>query len=75
MTPAEARKIRTKCSGLAPNIAGNPHPLEGKSVREWVAEARAGWPKAPPAPKDPIAAAQKVLLKSPGVHYEQTELS
>lgn len=35
------------------------HPLDGLSVREWVAEAREGWPKVP-VPADPYKAAQRV---------------
>jgi len=40
----------------------NPHPLDGKTVAEWVAEARAGWPKVP-VPGDPAKAAQKLADK------------
>jgi len=36
--------------------------LDGQSVAEFVAEARAGWPKVP-VPKDPVAAAMKVRDK------------
>ncbi|MFF8831363.1 hypothetical protein [Streptomyces sp. NPDC015131] len=39
-----------------------PHPLEGRSVAQWVAEARKGWPKVP-VPSDPYVAARKVLDK------------
>ncbi|MEU3052255.1 hypothetical protein [Streptomyces griseus] len=38
------------------------HILDGRSVAEWVAEARAGWPKVP-VPSDPVSAARKVVAK------------
>lgn len=55
MTPAEAKKVRARHW----RSSRDPHPLEGKSVREWVAEARAGWPKVP-VPKDPAKAAERL---------------
>lgn len=36
-----------------------PHPLGGMTVREWVKDARRGWPRVP-VPKDPYEAALKV---------------
>lgn len=49
MTPQECKAIRDRCRGMSGGLVG-PHPLDGLSVREWVTEARAGWPKAPKAP-------------------------
>ncbi|MFD8117073.1 hypothetical protein [Streptomyces microflavus] len=55
------------------------HILDGRSVAEFVAEARKGWPKVP-VPGDPVAAARKVVAKYEGrrLHgelptYEQFE--
>lgn len=45
-----------------PSSYAGPHPLGGQTVREWVKEARAGWPKVP-VPKDPAKAALKVAAK------------
>ena len=41
---------------------GSLHPLDGRTVAEWVREARAGWPKVP-VPGDPAKAAQKLADK------------
>jgi hypothetical protein len=61
VTPLEARKIRDRCKGLCPSPLG-PHPLEGKSVAEWVAEARAGWPR--PIPYNPSPAALRRIAEN-----------
>lgn len=57
MTPQEAKEVRRRCAGLT-GLTG-PHPLGGKSVREWVAEARRGWPR--PIPYNPSPTALKRL--------------
>lgn len=56
----DARKVFKKFS---PDSKGFTHPLDGKSVADWVAEARKGWPKVPAAPKDPAEAARKIAAK------------
>lgn len=45
-----------------PGGSTTPHPLGGQTVADWVAEARAGWPRVP-VPKDPAKAAQKLAEK------------
>ena len=60
MTPREAKEIRARCRGMASSLVG-PHPLDGKSVAEWVAEARAGWPR--PIPYNPSPTALKWLAE------------
>lgn len=47
-----------------------PHQLEGKSVAEWVREARAGWPKVP-TPKDPLKAALKLAEKYDDISFQE----
>lgn len=47
------------------NAQERAHPLDGMSTAEFVAVARAGWPKVP-APTDPYKAARRVLDKHPG---------
>lgn len=61
MTPQECKAIRDRHRGYAIG----PHPLDGLSVREWVAEARAGWPKAPkaPTPKQAYERALRIAAK------------
>ncbi|MFG3137655.1 hypothetical protein ACGFZA_15765 [Streptomyces sp. NPDC048211] len=44
------------------HVATPPHPLDGRSVAEFVQEARAGWPKVP-VPGDPRKAAQALAKK------------
>ncbi|PRH79384.1 hypothetical protein C6N75_09885 [Streptomyces solincola] len=68
MNITEYKKIHSKfhpavrTGGRYGSYAVPPHPLEGRSVAQWVAEARAGWPKVP-VPSDPYVAARKVLDK------------
>lgn len=57
MNVTERRKIHNKF-----HPESDPHPLDGRSVSEWVAEARAGWPKVP-VPADPAKAARKLAEK------------
>lgn len=64
MTAAEAKKISARHhSGW--NAEARAHPLDGKSVAEWVAEARKGWPRVP-VPGDPLKAALKVAQAHAG---------
>ncbi|MEU6056967.1 hypothetical protein [Streptomyces sp. NPDC047097] len=62
----EARRIHNKFypkiyqGGYRGVLVTPTHPLEGRSVSRWVAEARKGWPKVP-IPSDPDDAARKVL--------------
>ena len=70
MTPVEAKLIRKRCAGMACGLSG-PHPLDGKSVAQWVAEARAGWPRVP-VPKDPHKAALRVLSQHQDVEVKWT---
>lgn len=63
-TPAEAKKI-ADMHHHGYNREERAHPLEGKSIRAWVAEARAGWPRVP-VPGDPLKAARKVAEKHAG---------
>ena len=76
MTAAAAKKIADR-HHHGGNREQRAHPLDGKSVAEWVAEARQGWPRVP-VPKDPLKAAQKVADKYNGpdnlflAKYEET---
>lgn len=66
-SPADMTKIfrRHYNNDIPGGLSRAAHPLEGKSVRAWVAEARAGWPRVP-VPGDPLKAAQKVAEKHSG---------
>ncbi|GGR51890.1 hypothetical protein [Streptomyces roseolus] len=70
MNIAERKRIHNK---FAPYGSG-PHPLDGRSVAEWVREARQGWPRVP-VPSDPIAAARKVFERHAGEDGMELEIS
>ena len=68
MTAAQAKQIYHAHNPYA--TQKDRHPLDGKTVSEWVQEARAGWPKVP-VPRDPFKAAQKVTAAYSDVTFEE----
>jgi hypothetical protein len=75
MTRDEYRAVcdRHPVAGWNSVYKAKDHPLDCLTVAEWVAEARAGWPRVGKAPSPKVAAERgaRIAAKHEGVTYEQ----